>query len=168
MKIGNYKKRQIFALTALRVLIGWHLLYEGLVKVIDPAWTAAPFLANSQGPFAQLFKSMAANPALLGITDQLNQWGLVLIGLSLILGLWSRWASAFGMILLFIYYVANPPFIGIEPSMAEGSYLIVNKNLIEVFALLVLALFPTERIIGIERLFHDNVHAEGVALAKSV
>ena len=34
----------------------------------------------------------------------------------------------------------------------EGSYLLVNKNLIELAALAVLWLFPTGKIIGLDRL----------------
>ncbi|GAG09256.1 unnamed protein product, partial [marine sediment metagenome] len=34
----------------------------------------------------------------------------------------------------------------------EGSYLIVNKNLIEMCALFVLTIFPTGTIIGLDRL----------------
>jgi thiosulfate dehydrogenase [quinone] large subunit len=150
---------QIFALTMLRVLIGWHFLYEGMVKVVNPAWTATAFLQASQGPFSGFFKSMAANPGILDVVNFCNQWGLVLVGLSLITGLFSRWASLGGMALLFLYYISNPPFIGLEPpAVAEGSYLIVNKNLIELFALFVLFLFPTGRIIGIDRLLPSFRH----------
>ena len=37
-KIGeknNYSGWQMFSLTLLRVLIGWHFLYEGLIKVYE-------------------------------------------------------------------------------------------------------------------------------------
>ncbi len=149
----EYTNWQVAALVILRVLIGWHFLYEGIVKVVNPHWSAAPFLNASQGPFANLFKSMAPNSGTLDVINICNQWGLVLIGLSLIAGLLSRWASIGGMALLFMYYISNPPFIGIDASAAaEGSYLIVNKNLIELFSLLVLFLFPTGKIIGLDRL----------------
>ncbi|MBD0777572.1 DoxX family protein [Maribacter sp. ANRC-HE7] len=151
---SEYSNWQVSALVILRVLIGWHFLYEGVVKVLNPHWSAAGFLNASQGPFANLFKGMASNSGVLEVINFCNQWGLVLIGLSLIVGLLSRWASIGGMVLLFLYYISNPPFIGIEASaVAEGSYLIVNKNLIELFSLLVLYLFPTGNIIGLNRLF---------------
>ncbi|RIJ49992.1 DoxX family protein [Maribellus luteus] len=153
MKNVNYTSWQIAALVILRVLIGWHFLYEGLVKVINPAWSAASFLNAAQGPFANLFKSMASNAATLDVINFCNQWGLVLVGLSLIVGLLSRWACIGGMALLFMYYISNPPFIGLDAiAVAEGSYLIVNKNLIELFTLFVLFLFPTGEIIGLDRL----------------
>lgn len=152
----KYTNWQVSALVVVRVLIGWHFLYEGLVKVIDPNWSAESFLNAAQGPFSGLFKSMAAVDSILTTINFCNQWGLILVGLSLIIGLFSRWACIGGMALLFMYYISNPPFIGIEtPSVAEGSYLIVNKNLIELFTLLVLFLFPTGRIIGMDRFFRN-------------
>lgn len=152
-KISTYTNWQVFGLVLLRVAIGWHFLYEGLIKVTDHTWTAASFLQASQGPFADVFKSIVANPDVLNIINFCNQWGLVLVGLSLILGLLCRWACVGGMLLLFMYYISNPPLVGLNaPAIAEGSYLIVNKNLIELFALLVLFLFPTDKLIGLGRL----------------
>ncbi|NIQ97736.1 MAG: DoxX subfamily, partial [Desulfuromonadales bacterium] len=48
------------------------------------------------------------------------------------------------MVLLFLYYIAAPPFVGYVYAMpAEGAYLIVNKVLIELAAMFVLLAFPT-------------------------
>lgn len=161
-KIQNYSIWQVSALVIVRVLIGWHFLYEGLVKVANPNWSAASFLNVAQGPFADTFKSMASNTATLEVINLCNQWGLVLVGISLIIGLLSRWASIGGMALLFMYYISNPPFIGLDaPAVAEGSYLLVNKNLIELFTLLILFLFPTGRIIGLDRFFYNINQKKG-------
>lgn len=143
------------SLTALRIAIGWHFLYEGILKVSNPEWSAAFFLNNAVGPFASIFKSMAMNPALLSTLDFLNEWGLVAVGLGLMLGLLSRWASLGGMLLVGLYYLANPPFIGLpESPMLEGNYLIVNKNLIELLALWVLFQFGDSKVFGIDRLIN--------------
>jgi thiosulfate dehydrogenase [quinone] large subunit len=105
-----------------------------------------------------LFKSIALNPTMLGLADFLNQWILVFIGISLMLGLFSRWACLGGMLLLGLYYFANPPFIGLgDASMTEGNYLIVNKNLIELIALWVLFQFPSSIVFGIDRFFGKKV-----------
>ena len=83
----------------------------------------------------------------------MNMWGLAAIGLGLIAGCLTRVASIAGVAILIMYYVCNPPLIGLKyTAPAEGSYLIVNKNVIEMFALLVLTLFPTGTIIGLDRL----------------
>jgi thiosulfate dehydrogenase [quinone] large subunit len=66
------------------------------------------------------------------------------------------------MALLLLYYLSNPPFIGLDiPGIAEGSYLIVNKNLIELFTLLILFLFPTGRIIGLGRFRSQLIKQSG-------
>jgi len=148
-----YSNLQLFWLVALRVLIGWHFLYEGLVKVINPNWSSAGYLMDSQGLLAGFFQSMATNQTVLSVVDFMNMWGLVAVGLGLILGCFSRIALSGGIVLLLFYYLSHPPFVGLKYGLPmEGSYLIVNKNLIEMAALIVLLLFPTSKIVGIDRL----------------
>lgn len=94
-----------------------------------------------------------SNPGVLSTVDFLNTWGLMAIGLGLMLGLFTRVAAISGAILLFVYYLNNPPLIGLDYNMpAEGNYLIVNKTLIETAALVVLAVFPTGSFAGIDLL----------------
>lgn len=152
----NITRWQVLALTILRITIGWHFLYEGLIKVMNPEWSAISYLNGASGPFASLFKSLASNSAAIEVVNLLNQWGLVIIGFSLMIGLFSRWACLGGMALLALYYFANPPFIGLnDVSMHEGNYLIVNKNLVELFALWVLFQFPGSKVTGIDRFFNS-------------
>ena len=149
---GNYSNWQIFGLTFLRVLIGWHFLYEGLVKIYSPDWTAEAYLSGAIGPLAPLFKSMARSESILAIVDILNMWGLVVIGLCLFIGLLSKPTKILGIVLLSFYYLAYPPFAGLGINThVEGSYWIVNKNLIEMAALFVLYLFPSSSITGLDR-----------------
>ncbi len=148
----DYTNLQLTALVILRVVIGWHFLYEGMVKVLNPYWSSAGFLLETKGIFKGLATSIVASPGALGFVDFLNKWGLVLIGLGLIAGCLTRVASVSGMVLLLFYYVFHPPFIGYTyATPVEGSYLIVNKNLVELCALFVLTLFPTGSIIGVDR-----------------
>jgi thiosulfate dehydrogenase [quinone] large subunit len=52
-----------------------------------------------------------------------------------------------------IYYVCNPPFVGYSYTVpSEGSYLIVNKILIEMAALGTMLAFPTGKIVGLDGL----------------
>jgi len=150
----TYSKGQLTVLVILRMLIGWHFLYEGTVKLFNSSWSASGYLMDSGWIFADLFHSMASNPTILSAVDFLNVWGLIFIGLGLILGLFSRAAAVAGALLLAMYYLSHPPLIGLKYALPnEGSYLIVNKTLIEAFALAVLAYFPTSRQIGLDRLF---------------
>ena len=70
----------VAALVALRLLVGWHFLYEGVIKLQNPYWTSADYLAQSQSFLAGAFHWLAADPARLALVDTLNRWGLVLIG----------------------------------------------------------------------------------------
>ena len=148
-----YSSLQLFSLVLLRLLIGWHFLYEGFAKVFNQNWTAAGFLLDSQWIFSGIFNYMAEDPTLIAIVNFSNIWGLIFIGLGLMTGTLTRISSLAGIFLLGLYYFATPPFIGYTYSVPmEGSYLIVNKNMIEAMALLVLILFPTGHIIGLDRL----------------
>ncbi|MCH7824590.1 MAG: DoxX family membrane protein [Acidobacteria bacterium] len=149
----TYSRFQLTSLVALRMLIGWHLLYEGVAKILNPYWTSAGYLQASQGPFADWFVGLATDPARLGVVDALNKWGLVLIGAALLLGFMARLAALLGAVLLLLFYLANPPLLGLESAVpTEGSYLFVNKVLIEMVAMLVLLAFPTSHLIGLDRL----------------
>jgi len=149
-----YGAFQLTALVSLRILVGWHFFYEGLAKITNPYWTSAGYLSESRGWFAGIFESLSASPGTLAVVDTLNQWGLLLIGLALILGVFVKTASWAGVAILALYYLAAPPFPGLVYVIpAEGSYLIVNKILIELAALLVILAFPTAHLFGLEQLF---------------
>jgi thiosulfate dehydrogenase (quinone) large subunit len=143
---------------ALRVLIGWHFLYEGVAKLGNPAWSAAGYLTQSRGPFAVLFRGMAADPGVLANVNFLNKWGLTAIGLGLVLGCFTRTAAASGILVMLLFYLCNPPFVGYFYSIpTEGSYLIVNKNLVELAALAVILVTRSGRAVGLDRIIHGLV-----------
>jgi thiosulfate dehydrogenase [quinone] large subunit len=137
---------QVTTLVTLRLLIGWHFLYEGLAKLTNPYWTSAEYLDQAGWLFKHQFAALAASPAAVTVVDVLNEWGLVLIGLGLLVGLFTRGAAIAGIVLLLLYYIVAPPLAGIASALPrEGSYLIVNKVLIEAAALAVLVVFPVRR-----------------------
>jgi thiosulfate dehydrogenase (quinone) large subunit len=159
---NSYSNLQIVTLVVLRILIGWHLLYEGITKLFNPNWSSFGFLNESQWILSGFANWAISNSSVLAVVDFLNIWGLILIGLALILGLFIKFAAIAGAALLMVYYLSNPPLIGLEYSLpSEGSYLIVNKTLIEASALVVLALFPIHKIFGLESLF-INMKSERV------
>jgi thiosulfate dehydrogenase (quinone) large subunit len=148
-----YTPMQIFVLVALRLLIGWHLLYEGFSKLLIPNWSSMGFLQESKWILTGFSNWIITHPAILKAVDILNTWGLIAIGIGLILGLFTRAAAISGAILLFIYFLNNPPLIGLEYSVpAEGSYLVISKTLIESVALVALAVFPSGLFAGLDML----------------
>jgi len=76
--------------------------------------------------------------------------GLTVLGLLLIGGLFTRTAAFLAAGMLFMFYLAMPPLPGLPaPAGPEHSY-IINKNLIEVFALLAIAALPTGQWFGLD------------------
>ena len=146
---------QMTTIVVLRVLMGWHFLYEGLSKLTTPGWSASGYLLQSRGPFAALFRGLAADPSLLGVANQLNMWGLTAIGLGLILGCFTRLASPSGLVVILLFYLCNPPFVCYFYSIpTEGSYLVVNKNLVEAAALAVILTTFSGRAAGLDLIIH--------------
>ncbi len=143
---------QLSLLVVLRTAIGWHFLYEGISKLYTPGWSSEGYLSVSKWIFSGFFQWIVSNPFVLEVVDILNICGLVLIGLGLMFGCFTRIASISGIVLLLLYYLANPPFIGMDFGiLTEGNYLIVDKNLVELFALCVLVFIPTGTFLGLDR-----------------
>jgi thiosulfate dehydrogenase [quinone] large subunit len=153
MHLTQYSKLQLYALFTLRMLIGWYFLYEGLAKLFTPNWSAYGYLIDSKGIFASWFVQIANNPTLLDVVNFVNEWGLTFVGLSLILGLFTRLGYLGAILFLLLFYLSHPPLLNVEYIMpTEGSYLWIDKNLIMLFAVLVLTLFHNSRIISFDRL----------------
>ena len=125
-------------ITILRVAIGWHFLFEGISKIIQGNWTSSAFLLNTTGFFSGFYHLIASSPALLMVTDMLNIYGLLIIGTALFIGIFSRYASLAGALLLTMYYFAYPPFGNPMMNASDGHLFMVDKLFIEAAALLFL------------------------------
>lgn len=134
--LSNSYKR-VF-ITILRVAIGWHFLYEGFSKILQGNWTASSFLLNTSGFFSGFYHWIAGSPTILQISDILNMYGLVLVGLALFIGIFSRYAALAGALLLTLYYFAYPPFGNPILNASEGHLFIVDRLFIEASALIFL------------------------------
>jgi len=159
MKNENWKT---WIITFLRIAIGWHFLYEGFSKLPLGTWSSYRYLIHSAGPIQSFYHWIANSSVLLQLSDLLNIFGLIIIGLALFLGIFTRLASLAGAFLLILYYFAYPPF-GASIMQLSGEHLyIINKQLIESIALLLLGLLKN-RGFGIEKLWlhyrnrHKNV-----------
>lgn len=162
---------QRIALVLVRTVIGWHFLYEGLYKLMLPAWTrdggrlaewtARGYLKVSSGPLAPLLHRLADSSVAPWI-DVLVPVGLVLVGLSLMLGLFTQLGCWGAIGLLTMFYVSMPPTTGLQVAGAEGAYLFVNKNLVELVAVVALLAFRTGRIAGLDQLFRSRRRHEPI------
>ncbi len=85
--------------------------------------------------------------------DLVVSWGLIVVGACLMLGFFTRTSAFAGAVFLMMLYAAMPPLPWVpEVTRTEGKYLFVNKNLVEMLALLVLATSQTGYWIGLDRL----------------
>jgi thiosulfate dehydrogenase [quinone] large subunit len=149
------------ALIVLRTLLGWHFLYEGYYKLVLPAWStggaplpvwsAGGYLRAATGPLAPAFHALAAS-SLAGWIDVAVPIALVLVGLSLVLGLFTTRGCQGAVLLLALFYLAAIPIDGVPRPGAEGTYLLVNKTLVELGAALVLLTSRTGEIAGLDLL----------------
>ncbi len=155
MTTSNLTSRQRSAVVLLRIFIGWHFLYEGVIKLFNANWTAKYYLLSSEGFASPLF-SWLAGDGMIGFINTMNILCLIVVGLALLIGMFEKLGAIVGIALLLLYYLAHPAFPGLEQAGTEGSYFLVNKNLIEAAALYVLYLMPTGAYFGIQGLFKSN------------
>jgi uncharacterized membrane protein YphA (DoxX/SURF4 family) len=97
-----------------------------------------------------------------------TMWGLAICGGLLVVGLFTRLAALGGACLLALFYLSMPPWPGLDPApIAEGTYLIVNKNLVELIALLMLATSPAGVWGGLDSLVRGLITRPLLGVGKS-
>ena len=134
---------QKISLFLLRLSMGWLFFYAGITKVLNPAWSAAGYLKGAK-TFVEFYQWLAS-PGILPIVDFVNEWGLVLLGLSLIFGVFVRLSSILGAVLMLLYYLPILDF----PYPNPHSYL-VDEHIIYALVLLLFASLRAGRVWGLE------------------
>ena len=144
-------KYQKISVLLLRLGLGWLMLYAGVVKILDSSWSAAGDLNNAKtfGGFYEWFLS----PGILPITNIINEWGLTLLGLSLILGLFVRWSGILGAVLMMLYYF---PILDFPYPNAHS--LIVDEHIIYALALLAVSSLRAGKVWGLDARFGRVSH----------
>jgi uncharacterized membrane protein YphA (DoxX/SURF4 family) len=119
-----------------------------------PYVVSVPSYYVNQGlSYASMGKPHQMRPSTIELINFSTTWGLIAMGAGLMLGLFTRLSSLAGVIFLAQIYLSMPPWPGLPANpLAEGHYLIVSKNLIEMIALLALMCFPTGQWIGLDAL----------------
>jgi thiosulfate dehydrogenase [quinone] large subunit len=134
---------QKISLFVLRVSLGWLFFYAGITKVLNPEWSAAGYIGSAKS-FPELY-SWFLQPNILPLVNLANEWGLTLIGAALFIGIFVRWASLAGIILMALYYFAALDF----PHPSANSY-IVDEHIIYIGVFLVLAASKAGRAWGVD------------------
>jgi thiosulfate dehydrogenase [quinone] large subunit len=101
----------------LRLTMGWIFVWAGFDKLIRGFSASGFLLHGTQGPLTFWFHSLGASQTALNVVNPLVIWGEILIGVTLIFGIFTRAGLFFGAIQLMLYYLAqwppaNNPFMG--------------------------------------------------------
>lgn len=119
----------------LRITLGWLFFWSGIKHVLDPEFSAAGYLSGAKALTG--FYHWLSSPGILPITNALNEWGLTLIGLSLILGIGVRLAGRLGALMMILYWIPLGSFT-------------VNNHIVYAASLLVLSSLRAGRVWGLE------------------
>ena len=136
------------ALVALRVIMGWILFQGGIVKLLNPDWTAAGYLTHAipeGNPFAAQFGSMAGSP----VIDFLVPWGLTLTGIGLLVGALVRWNAFWAAFMMIMFWAAS-----LTGGLAQGLPLehgwVMDDHLVYTILLFALGAFGAGRLFGLD------------------
>lgn len=119
--------------------LGVLFFYAGITKVLNPNWSAEGYLKGAK-TFPELY-NFFLQPDMLPIINFVNEWGLTLLGVSLLLGISVRLSSYLGALLMLLYYIPilNFPYAG------ANSFL-VDQHIIFILVLLFLGEIRAGRI----------------------
>ncbi len=136
-------QKQKLLLFLLRISIGWIFFYAGVTKLSNQAWTAGGYLSSAK-TFSGFYQWLAS-PDLIGTVNVLNEWGLTIIGLALILGIFVRISSVLGSLIMILYYFP----ILVFPKVGANAF-IIDEHIVYILVLLSLAAFRAGTAWGLE------------------
>jgi len=130
--------------------------YAGYSKLINNAWSSESYLINAK-TFTS-FYSWLASPSMLEITNLLNEWGLTLLGISLVIGLGVRISAPLGAILMLLYY-----FPALDFPYPNAHAFIVDEHLIYASTLLFLSSVNAGQAFGLDAILKKRIRQKEVA-----
>ena len=121
-----------------------------LLKALGAQTALEPMLLNMLAPLGDQADEVVGN--VLGFVENMKVGvlGSLGVGLLLIAGLFTRTAAFLGAAMLLSFYLVSPPWPGVPPAPGPEHSLIVNKNLIEVIALLAIGFSASGRWFGLD------------------
>lgn len=134
---------QKVSLFIIRIALGWMYFYAGITKVLNSAWSAEGYIKGAKN-FVGMYQYFL-DPGILPIVNFMNQWGLLLLGISLIFGVFVRLSAACGILLMLMYYFVILQF----PHPNPQSY-IVDQHIIYIAVLLYFIAVSAGRVWGVD------------------
>ena len=137
-------KPQRASLVILRVVMGWFYFYAGIIKVMDSSWSSLSYIQKANSSMMWLYQTFMS-ASVLPTVNFMVKWGLTMLGVSLILGLFVRLSSYLGMLLMLLLYLPMLNF----PMVGKGAF-IVDQHIIYICALLLLSSCRAGHVLGVE------------------
>lgn len=131
-------------LLILRLSMAWVFLYAASHQVFVSGWSAAGFLGHTK-TFNWLFAPMAA-PAVAPLISFLVAYGHLLIGLSLLVGLFIRASALAAIALMVLYWMAHMDF----PYISNPNNFLLDDHIVYAFVLWLLIVVRAGHIWGLD------------------
>jgi len=133
-----------------RIIAGLYFVNFGLSALWTPHWSPSGLIASAH-TFSN-FYHVVATSSLLSTLAPVIEFGCLIIGACLVLGLFARIAAVVGIALTLFLYVATLAFPYVCTGSACSSYL-VNDYLLVASLLFVLLSFGAHEVFSVSRLF---------------
>jgi thiosulfate dehydrogenase [quinone] large subunit len=127
-----------------RLAMAWTFLYAASHQVFVPGWSVAGFL-NGTKTFHPIY-SQFTGPAIAPVLTFLVEYGHLLIGLSLLTGLLVRVSSAFGILLMLLYWTAHMDF----PYISDTTNLLIDEHIVYAGVLVLLIVERAGHVFGLD------------------
>lgn len=131
-------------LLALRLCLAWVFLYAASHQVLVKGWSIAGFL-NSTKTF-HWFYGAIAHTSLVPLLTFLVEYGHLLIGLSLLVGLFVRVSAGFGIFLMLTYWTAHMDF----PYIGGPLNFLIDEHIVYALVLGLLIVRRAGHIVGLD------------------
>jgi thiosulfate dehydrogenase [quinone] large subunit len=141
-----------------RIVMAWTFLYPGIRQVMAPDFSVSGFLSHTK-TFNGLFSLLASPPAS-SIVSFIVAYGHLVIGLSLLLGLWVRVSAPIGALFMVLYWMAHMDW----PYIENKTNFIVDQHLVFAGLLIYLAIVQAGRIWGLDAM-RGQAHPTADAIA---
>jgi thiosulfate dehydrogenase (quinone) large subunit len=115
-------------LFGIRVCVGWVFLWAAIHHYGNDTYVGG-FLSHTR-TFHPIYAPLAAS-AFLPLISFLVEYGHLLIGLSLVTGLFVRASAPFGILLMLLYWTAHTAF----PFVGDSNNLLIDYHVTYAFAL---------------------------------
>jgi len=156
----DLKSGKAWSIFALRMALGFVFLWAGYEKIVTELggrFATTGFLSHVSGPFAFLFTGMAGNPAV----EYLLVYGELLIGISLMLGIFTRVGAISGALMTALLYLSTLPAM---TAGFTGSYFdfLMSKNAVVSYYIVYILIFVaflflvTGRFLGLDGLLQKS------------